>query len=67
MARVEVTIEEVMLENEDGRDQPGVRAECERCNHVVESFGRGDNSRRRCLAVLREECPENEENFYVEN
>lgn len=67
MAEVEVEIEEVDLENEDGREQPGVRATCSRCGHETESYGTGDASRRRCLALMREECPEGECNFYVDS
>ena len=66
MARVEVEFTEVTIENEDGRMQDGMCAECERCNHKVEVYGRSDKSKRRALATLREECPQNEENFYVE-
>jgi len=66
MPKVEVEFKIVSLVNENGRQQPGVRAECVRCNHTVESFGTGDPSKRRCMALLKEECPQNEENFYVE-
>jgi hypothetical protein len=66
MAKVEVTIEEVTLKNDSGRALPGVRAECVRCGYVVESFGTGDGSRRRCLAVMRDDCPELEVNYYEE-
>jgi hypothetical protein len=38
---------------------------CSRCDHQTESFGTSGASIRRCLALLREECPEDEENFYV--
>lgn len=43
----------------------GVCAICSRCNHRTESFGTGDGSIRRCLVLLRNECPEGESNFYV--
>jgi len=43
----------------------GVVAECSRCGHKTESFGTGENSIKRCLVMLREECPEGEHNFYV--
>ena len=61
---VECTVEEVELENDSGREQPGVRVTCSRCDHVVEAFGTGEGSLRRCGALLREECPNNEANFY---
>lgn len=64
---VEVDIEEADLENDEGREQSGVIAVCSRCGHTVESFGTGDRSRRRCLAMLREECPQDERNFYVDS
>lgn len=44
----------------------GVVATCSRCGHEVESFGTSDASVTRCLAVMREECPRGEPNFYVE-
>ena len=30
-----------------------------------EAYGTGENSVKRCLMALREECPKNERNFYV--
>jgi hypothetical protein len=65
MMEVPVTIEEVELEGDHGMVD-GVEATCTRCGHTTESFGTGDPSRRRCLALLREECPNEERNFYVE-
>lgn len=47
--------------------RPGVRAECSYCDHTVESLGRGEGSKKRCLALMREECPRGEENFYVDD
>jgi hypothetical protein len=66
VSRVLVEIEEVDLENEQGRTVQGVRATCSKCGHSTESFGTGEKSRKRCLVLLREECPEGEENFYVD-
>lgn len=66
MAEVEAEVEEIDLENEEGRTVSGVQATCSECGHVTESFGTGDSSRRRCLVLLREECPLNQRNFYVE-
>jgi hypothetical protein len=62
--RVECEVEEVELDGDFGA-VPGVCARCSRCGHETESFGTGGNSVRRCLATLREECPEGESNFYV--
>ena len=64
--RVGCSFEEVELENDDGREQPGVRATCSRCDHETESFGTGEASRKRCLALMNEECPQGEDNFYVD-
>jgi hypothetical protein len=63
--KIQCTVNEVDLENDDGRDQPGVTATCGRCGHATESFGTSDASVRRCLVLLREECPRNEKHFYV--
>lgn len=63
--KVECEVAEVMIENDQGREQEGVCVTCTRCEHATESFGTGDASVRRCLALLREECPEGESNFYV--
>lgn len=65
--RVEVAIEEVVLQSEEGRDVDGVVARCSRCDHETESFGTSEKSVKRCLALLREECPNDENNFYVAN
>jgi hypothetical protein len=67
MARVEVRIEEVDVENERGYDQEGVRATCSACDHVTESFGTGEKSRMRCIMLMKDECPNNEDNYYVDS
>ena len=64
--KVEVEIVEIELENDNGIPIDSVEATCSRCDHTTESYGTGDASRRRCLALLREECPEGESNFYVD-
>lgn len=66
MSRVTCSIDQVDLENDRGHEVPGVRATCHRCDHTTESFGTGPASVKRCLVLLREECPNDEENFYVE-
>ena len=65
--KIEVDIEESETDNDNGKSVPCVIATCSRCGHEVMSFGTGDASRRRCLAVMREECPNDECNFYVES
>jgi hypothetical protein len=63
--RVACGIEEVELENDDGRPIDGVRATCNRCDHETESFGTSSVSVRRCLVLMREECPNGENNWYL--
>lgn len=62
--KVDVEIEEIELENASGHSVDSVQATCSRCDHQTESYGTGDGSIRRCLALLREECPNSEENYY---
>jgi hypothetical protein len=64
--KVKAEIQEVDLEGEDGRPIAGVTATCSRCEHVTESFGTSYASVRRCLVLLREECPKSEKNYYEE-
>lgn len=56
-----------LTDEETGAVLPGVRAECGDCGHETESFGDGELSRKRCLALMREQCPMGHtNNFYVE-
>jgi len=64
--KVLVTVCEATLEGDGGRDIEGVRVTCDRCEHSVEVFGTDDRSVRRGCVMLREECPQSEENFYTE-
>lgn len=41
-----------------------VIVECDRCDHQAWAWGWGDNSVRRCCAILCETCPEGEDNYY---
>lgn len=65
MARIEVEIDEVMLENEDGKEVEGILATCTECDHEVEVFGTSDASVKKACVMLREECPMGQENFYA--
>ena len=67
MAQVGVEIEFGTMENEDGYERECVSATCDRCGHTTESFGTGIASIKRCLVLLREECPNEESNFYKAN
>lgn len=63
--RIYVDVEEVELENDDGYPVQSVTATCRRCEHQTESFGTDTPSVKRCLALLRDECPNGESNFYT--
>lgn len=64
--RVLCGIEETAVENERGIEVPGTVATCSRCGHETESYGTSDASIKRCLALMREECPNQESNYYVD-
>lgn len=57
-------LEYTTLENDDGRYIESVELTCSECGHKTTSFGVGDRSVKRCLALMREECPEGQRNFY---
>lgn len=65
MPKVECQVEEVILENDEGREVEGVQLTCSECDHQTESFGTTQRSINRCLALMREECPNGQENYYV--
>jgi DNA polymerase III epsilon subunit family exonuclease len=54
------------IENEQGREVPCVKVTCGRCGHQTESFGQHEGSIKRCMILLKEECPNGERNFYDE-
>jgi hypothetical protein len=62
---VEATIEPIHLDG-DYTNVPSVSATCEQCGHTTESYGRGEESVRRSLAVLRKECPLRKTNWYTD-
>jgi hypothetical protein len=51
--------------NAQGRKIESTRAICSECGHETTSYGTGDGSRKRCLVLMNEECPEGQNNFYV--
>ena len=63
--KVTCSVQHISLENDSGQEVDGVSVTCSRCGHTTESFGSGDRSIRRCLVLLREECPRDERNFYA--
>jgi len=66
MAQVTCTISEEEVENDDGLWLDGVVATCTKCQNTTSSAGTSSSSIARCLAIMREECPRREANFYVE-
>lgn len=63
--QVAAEIEEADIEDEADQIRPGICATCTRCGHETLSYGTSEASIKRCLALLREECPQGETNFYV--
>jgi hypothetical protein len=64
--RVSCSVSEEDLEGDYGT-VGGIAATCSRCGHVTESFGTSEASIRRCLVLMREECPKDERNYYAES
>lgn len=64
--KVLCNIDYTEIENENGRDVPGVTVTCSRCSHQTEAFGQHEGSITRCMMRLKEECPNGERNFYDE-
>jgi hypothetical protein len=65
MARVECEVTFTQAENDRGRMQDCTKATCGNCGHTTQSWGTGPGSVKRCLMLMKEECPEGESNFYV--
>lgn len=65
MAEISVEVEETVLENDNGYEVDSVSATCTECDHKTESFGKSDGSLRRCLWLMRDECPMGQRNYYV--
>jgi hypothetical protein len=63
--KVSCTIDYMTLESDSGREIDSVEVTCKRCDHSTQSYGDGAASVRRCLVLLREECPRHEENYYA--
>lgn len=50
--------------NEEGLLVDGVTVSCNRCGESKFSFGTTERSTKRCLALLSENCPKDQNNFY---
>lgn len=66
MAKIECEIEEITIENDDGKEVDSIRATCTKCGNVTESYGTGERSIKRCLYLMRDSCPWGEDNYYVD-
>jgi hypothetical protein len=66
MAKISTTTSYVDLDGDYGTVE-GVEVTCGRCGHSEESFGVDEPSLRRCAYLLRDNCPRNENNFYLVN
>lgn len=51
-------------QEEEYEGTPAVSVICPECGYCTRSMGTGVRSIRRCLALLREQCPRGEKNFY---
>lgn len=67
MSRVHTEIDEVEIESDtgSGRMIDGLKITCNKCGHSVEVYGTSDASARRGAVMLKEECPNEENNYYV--
>jgi hypothetical protein len=63
--RVYCEVEPIELENDQGHSVESVKVICSRCEYETESFGTTENSIKRCLALMNEQCPQGEDNYYV--
>lgn len=62
--RVNCEVDEIEMEG-DYAPVAGLCVRCGKCGHEAEVYGTSGRSLRRGLIMLREECPEGENNFYV--
>lgn len=69
MARVECEVEDdVDTHPDSGREIPVIKVTCGRCDHEVQCFTKAGNEAaaiKRCFVMLKEECPQNESNYYT--
>jgi hypothetical protein len=63
MSKIAVEVEDTELEGDHGLVD-GIEVTCSKCGHSVEVYGTSDASIQRGCVMLRDECPEDENNFY---
>lgn len=66
MSKIDCDVEYTTDYNDDSREVDCVVVTCTKCGHETSSWGHGDSSVKRCMALMNEECPESENNYYVE-
>ena len=66
MSKVDCEVEYTTDMNDDNREVDCVVVTCSACGHEESSWGHGSASVKRCLALMSEQCPQGEKNFYVE-
>jgi len=66
MAKIQCQIDQIELDGDYGSVM-SVQATCSKCGHSTKSYGTGQSSINRCLALLNEGCPSGENNLYEEN
>lgn len=54
-----------LVEGADGQMVPGLVLKCIQCDHAVEVMSQGLPSCKRALAMMREECPKGQSNWYL--
>lgn len=64
MARVHCDITIESFPNDAGYEVEGTTATCSRCNYVTRSYGTTEGSKKRCLFLMKQECPKGESNYY---
>ncbi len=66
MTLINCQIEETEIENDEGIEVDSIIATCSACGHQTESYGTSRASIKRCLVLMREECPHHKHAYYIE-
>lgn len=61
---IDCTITTGTQPNDSGKEIESTFAKCSKCGHETSSFGTSDGSLKRCLVLMRSECPRGQRNFY---
>jgi len=64
--RIPCTVRYVTVEGDFAPKVDAVRVCCTRCNGSADALGQGEGSVRLAFLKLRDTCPRQEENFYVD-